>query len=190
MGTKRTVNNQDALREDEEKVVLALRNALRATRTLTEETSLADMLKQVKHDDEETSHTSQFRWEGIDDAFKLKVAGSEFEDAITSAFFQTHSYKYIDHPTFAKSFRKELTARALPTKEIDAALGYLETLQKEFNRNPGEQDSGWNPNMGDLVDVTTHADDRQHGGHTDPYSGGGQYPENDTYDKGTLEGFE
>lgn len=190
MGSKRNDNNQPVLREDEEKVVFALRNALRATRTLKEESSLADMLSQVKHDDDESSHTSQFRWEGIDDAFKLKVAGSEFEDAITSAFFQTHSYKYIDHPTFAKSFRKELTARALPTKEIETALDHVETLQKELSRNPGEQDSGWNPNMKDLVDVTTHADDRQHGGHTDPFSGGGQHPEGDTYDKGTLEGFE
>lgn len=190
MGSKRTDKTKSTLCEDEERVVLALRNALRNTRTLKEESTLAAMLDQVKHGNDETSHHSQLRWEGIDDAFRLKVAGNPFADAITSAFFQTHTYKYVDHPTFAKSFRNELSARALPTKEIDNALGFLETLQKELSSKPGEQDSGWNPNMEDLVDVTTNADDRQHGGQSDPFTGGGQYPDNDTYDKGTLEGFE
>ena len=42
--------------------------------------------------------------------------------------------------------------------------------------------------MDDLVDVTTNADDRD-AKYTDPHTGGGSYPEGDTYDKGELEGF-
>ena len=48
----------------------------------------------------ETSHASQFRWEGIDDAFALKMAGSPFADSVHSAFFAVHSHKYIDNPSF------------------------------------------------------------------------------------------
>jgi len=171
----------------EQKVILALRNLLKESRTVSEDTTLQDMLKFVKGD--ETAHHSQFRWEGIDDAFKLKVAGNPFEDAITSAFFQTHTYKYIDNPTFKKSFQKELTQRAIPTIEVDGAMKHFDSLVKELSKNPGEQDSGWNPNMKDIVDVTTNADSRT-AKHTDPFTGGGLRPDGDAYDKGTIEGFD
>lgn len=181
--TRKTLN------EAESKVVNALRNVLKESRVVSEDTTLQDMLDSVKNDSEETSHHSQFRWEGIDDAFKLKVSGSPFEDAITSAFFQTHSYKYVDHPTFKESFLKELTARSVPDKELQNAVKQFDSLVNELSNNPGERDSGWHPNMQDLVDVTTNADS-YNAQHTDPHTGGGMNPEGDTYDKGSLEGFE
>lgn len=174
-----------SLTKNEEQLIYAIKGLLKESANI-DESVMQDMLDAVKHDTDETSHFSQFRWEGIDDAFRLKVAGSPFADSISSAFFQTHSYKYLDNPTFELSFRKELTGRALPTSEISDAVKHYQSLVKELSKNPGEQDSGWNPNMEDIVDVTTHADDRK-AKYTDPFTGGGLYPEGDTYDKGSLD---
>lgn len=167
------------LNEGEQKLLSAIKNVLK------EDTALQDMLSYVKHDVPETSHHSQTRWEGIDDAFVLKVDNSPFKDAITSAFFQVHAYKYIDHPTFKKSFLKELTQRAVPTKETEKALKHVDSLIE----NPGERDSGWNPNLDEIVDITSNADNRK-AESTEPFTGGGLYPKGDTYDKGKLEGFQ
>ena len=171
----------------ERKIVEALKNSLKAD-VLLEDTPLQGMLKQMAHDVDETSHTSQFRWEGIDDAYKLKVAGDSYQDSITSAFLHTHSYKYLDNPSFKLSFETELKNRAIPDNSIKSALTHVDTLVKELSANPGERDSGWNPNIDDLVDVTTNADDRT-AKYTEPFTGGGSYPEGDEYDKGELEGF-
>jgi hypothetical protein len=175
------------LTQTEEKIVLAVRNILNES-LISEDTTLQDMLKKVDHGVDETSHHSQFRWEGIDDAFKLKVGDSPHADSITSAFFQTHSYKYLDNPTFKLSFERELRQRAVPQSEITGAMGHLESMVSDLANNPAEQDAGWNPNMEDLVDLTSNADNRK-ASPTDPFTGGGHYPENDTYDKGSLEGF-
>ena len=175
-----------SLTSNEEKLILAFRGSLQES-LVSEDSTLQDMLKKVKHDADETSHGSQFRWEGIDDAFRLKVAGSPHEDSISSAFFQTHGYKYLDNPTFKLSFERELKQRAVPTSEITSAMGYLDSMVSDLN-TPGEQDSGWNANLDELRDVTTNADSRK-AKSSDPFTGGGTYPENDTYDKGSLEGF-
>jgi hypothetical protein len=134
----------------------------------------------------ETSHTSQFRWEGIDDAFALKVSGSPFADSINSAFFAVHSHKYIDHPTFKLSFLKEMTARAIPTEEREQAVKYLETMVEELSKSKlSERDAGWNPAMDELVDLTTNADTRT-AKMTKPFTGGGPAPEGERGGKGGL----
>ena len=190
MGQENLHNSQNSkagLSSSEARLVSAFRSLLKES-LMSEETTLQDMLKKVDHGTEETSHTSQFRWEGIDDAFKLKVAGSPYEDSITSAFFQTHNYKYLDNPTFKLSFERELRQRAVPTNEINTAMGHLESMITDLKNNPAEQDAGWNPDMDALVDLTSNADNRD-AKYTEPFTGGGHYPENDTYDKGSLEGF-
>jgi hypothetical protein len=134
----------------------------------------------------ETSHTSQFRWEGIDDAFALKVANSPFSDAIRSAFFAVHTHKYIDNPTFKLSFEKELTGRAVPTPERTQALKYLEEMVGELSSNKlSERDAGWNPNMADLVDLTSNADNRTPKSEK-PFTGGGPSPEGERGGKGGI----
>ncbi len=170
----------------EQKILVAFKYTLKED--VVNESVLQDMLDAIDQNVDETSHLSQFRWEGIDDAFKLKVAGSPFEDSITSSFFQTHSYKYLDDPAFKLSFEREMRQRALPELEITSALGYVDGLVTDLKNNPSEQDSGWNPNMKEIADMTMNADSRKSSA-TDPFTGGGVYPEGDTYDKGTLEGF-
>ncbi len=180
-------NPGDKLNPNEEKIVLAMRNILREN-LIYENTALQDMLDKVKHGTDEVAHTSQFRWEGIDDDFRLRVAGSPYEDSVTSAFFQTHSYKYLDNPTFKLSFERELKQRALPTNEIASAIGHLDSMVTELKNDVSEQDAGWNTDMEALVDLTSNADNRT-SKPLDPYTGGGQYPKRDDYDKFSLEGF-
>lgn len=178
---------EQGLTANEEKIVLAFRSILQES-LVSEDSTLQDMLDKVSHDVDENAHNSQFRWEGIDDAFKLKVAGSPYEDSISSAFFQTHNYKYLDNPTFKLSFERELRQRAVPQSEISSAMGYLDSMVSDLKNNPGEQDAGWNADMEALVDLTSNADNRT-AKPTDPFTGGGLYPDGDTYDKGSLEGF-
>lgn len=128
---------------------------------------------------DETSHDSQFRWEGIDDSYALKIADSPFADAINSAFFAVHSHKYIDHPTFKLSFEKEMSARAIPTEEIDQALKYFDELVDELSsKKPSEQDAGWNSQIDDIADMTKNADTRGPKP-SKPFTGGGPAPEGD-----------
>lgn len=174
----------------ENKITNAIKNLLREDLLSEEDSTLGAMLKSAGlGKEDEISHNSQFAWEGLDDAFNLKVAGSPFKDSLTSAFMATHSYKYIDNPTFKLSFERELKHRGLPSKEVEKAVGHIDSLLKSLDKNPGEMDSGWHPNIEDIVDVTTNADSRT-AKYTEPFSGGGLYPEGDKYDKGDLEGFD
>jgi hypothetical protein len=124
-----------------------------------------------------TDHHSQFRWEGIDDLFTLKVAGSPFKDAATSAFFAVHSHKYIDHPTFKLSFDKEMKARAIPTAVREDCLKHVDNIVEDLSaKKPNEQDAGWSPHLAEIVDITSHADTRT-AKMTEPFTGGGPAPD-------------
>lgn len=171
----------------EGKILSALRHSLHQE-IISEESVLADMLKQVGADNDETSHHSQFRWEGIDDAFNLKMAGSPHKDAVTSAFYAVHTYKYLDDPTFKLSLERDLRQRAVPDNEIQNAMKHVDTLVTELGKNPGERDSGWSPNLKDLVDLTSNADSRSPS-QDQPFTGGGHWPKDDKNDPGSLEGF-
>lgn len=133
-----------------------------------------------------TDHYSQFRWEGIDDLFTLKVSGSPFKDALTSAFFTVHSHKYIDNPTFKLSFDKEMRARAIPTHVREESMKHVDNIIEDLSaKKPSELDAGWSPNLADIVDVTSNAHDRK-AKMTDPFTGGGPAPEG-KHDIGKLE---
>lgn len=127
--------------------------------------------------DEETSHTSQFRWEGIDDAFALKVSNSPFFESVTSAFYAVHSHKYIDHPTFKLALVSELKNRAVPEVAIAEAVKALDGLINELSaKKPSERDAGWNPQIAEIADMTRNADTREMK-RTDPFTGGGPWVE-------------
>jgi hypothetical protein len=128
----------------------------------------------VHSDKEENSHNMQFEWEGIDDVFKLKTQNLSFQDAIVSAFFMVHSYKYIDDAKFLIAFEKELEARAVPQEEIDKALNIVIDMKSELEKDD-ERSYGWNQDMEGLKDVTTNADDRK-SKPSEPFTGGGPAP--------------
>lgn len=127
--------------------------------------------------DEETSHTSQFRWEGIDDAFALKVSNSPFFESMTSAFYAVHSHKYIDHPTFKLALVQELKSRAVPEKSIEEAVKALDGIINELSaKKPSERDAGWNPNIDEITEMTRNADNRKPKREA-PFTGGGPWVE-------------
>lgn len=126
-----------------------------------------------------TDHHSQFKWEGIDDLFTLKVAGSPYKDSLTSAFYAVHSHKYIDNPTFKLAFDKEMKARGLSSTVREDAIKHVDNIIEDLSaKSPNEQDAGWNPNMKDLTDITSHTDTRK-AKMTEPFTGGGPAPEGD-----------
>lgn len=129
------------------------------------------------HHDKEVSHGSQFRWEGIGDLFTLKVAGNPYRDSLTSAFYAVHSHKYIDHPHFKLSLDKELSARGLPATVREAALKHIDAIVEELSaKKPNEADAGWNPNIADIVEMTSNADHHKPEA-SEPFTGGGPAPE-------------
>ncbi len=126
------------------------------------------------HKDEETSHGMQHEWEGIDDAFALKVQNLTFHDAITSAFLMVHSYKYVDDTRFLIAFEKELQGRAVPQDEIDKSINIVNDMKAGLDQGD-ERSFGWNNDMEGLIDVTTNADNRD-AKTTEPFTGGGPAP--------------
>ena len=129
------------------------------------------------HDKDETSHLQQFGHEDIEDSFRLKSINSPFADILNSCFNRVHSYKYIDHPYFDISFKKNMTMQGVPGEIMEEALEWVDEIREEyvkdgFNR---EADMGWNPNLEAIKDLTTNADRREM---TDeqPFTGGGPAP--------------
>jgi hypothetical protein len=124
----------------------------------------------------EISHGFEFQWNGIEDMFAIKTAKSTFHEELTSAFRDIHSYKYLDDPTFTIALKKRLTARGIPTEEVNNAILYckeiIETIQKEDFQ---EKQSGWHPNIDEIADMTRNAENRTPKKEA-PYTGGGPAP--------------
>jgi len=128
------------------------------------------------HDKRESSHFSQYQWEGIDDMFELLVSESKFANSLTAAFFKVHGYKYIDDPLFKLSLEAELRSMGVPTEEKEFALKNIDKILKECS--VCERDAGWNPSMDKLKDVTSNADARKLKSKPEaPWTGGGPNPQ-------------
>lgn len=128
----------------------------------------------VPHD--EKSHTFEFQWNNIESMFALKARRSNFHEELTSAFRDIHSYKYLDDPTFAVALQKHLTARGVPTEEINRAVQFCEQIKEELNDEQfQEKDSGWHPDLDEVLDTTRNAQTREPKQQA-PYTGGGPAP--------------
>ena len=104
---------------------------------------------------EETSHTFTFQHETVEQEFRLQMMESSYYDGICGAFNKIHSHKYLNDPTFALSFKKEMSGQGIPeedqSKAIDAVSEVLKSVVGEDN---GEKDAGWNPYMDGIVKVS------------------------------------
>jgi hypothetical protein len=129
------------------------------------------------HDEEETSHTQWFQWEGIDDRFALKASDSPFFENLTSAFYTVHSYKYLDDPTFPIALEAELKSTGTPKAQIEQAVKYVSEIIEELQTGDawGERDAGWNPAIDEITDMTRNADNRK-APTSEPFTGGGPAP--------------
>jgi hypothetical protein len=153
--------------KDNEKVVLEALQSLLNQRA---------KLGLSSHEEIDTSNSAQDRWESISEAFKLKIVDSPFFDSISSAFRQTHDYKYVCNPTFKVAFESELKSRGIPHTEIAKAIDAVDSIVETLKKEPCESGAGWNPALAEIVDLTTHADDRKPK-KSDPPHGGGPIPE-------------
>lgn len=125
---------------------------------------------------EEISHNFEFQWNGIEDMFALKTAKSVFHEELTGAFRDIHSYKYLDDPTFDIALTKRLTARGIPTEEIENAKQYRQDILEELKKqNFQEKEAGWHPHLDKVLDTTRNAHDREPSKEA-PYFGGGPAP--------------
>jgi len=126
-----------------------------------------------KGESNEKSHNVQFRWEDIEDTMRLKLNADPkitMYEAISGAFFHTHSYKNIDDPDFVLCFKKQMSGagNSVPLVEQEIALKHLDSIIREFYdnqayradkmeheefTNSGEQSVGFN-NIKDKREVT------------------------------------
>lgn len=109
------------------------------------------------------SNRTQIKWEGLNDAFALKVAGSPFFESLTAVFYRTHSWRYICDDEFKATMELDLKSMGIPCEEIEKALKAVDSLIENLTKeNPGESASGWHPDLDEIADMTRNADNRKH----------------------------
>lgn len=114
-----------------------------------------DDLGRVDHDDTEHSHNTQFQWEDIQDSFAVNIKDSDFFDAINTAFYKVHTYKWIEDEKFENALVDNLESMGIPHEEIEKAIEALEKVRKEYLKDTGnEAAAGWSDNMEGLKQVT------------------------------------
>lgn len=106
------------------------------------------------HDYDKTGQESSAQWqrENVCQQFALDTNSLTHHQGITAAFKKVHDYKPLESPTFSASFRRELTAQAIPQEEITKALDIAEkVLNKVIGKKANERDSGWHPDLDEVM---------------------------------------
>lgn len=123
---------------------------------------------------DEVSNRMQFQFENIRDMFSLKALSSTFHESLVSAFYNIHSYKFINDPTFPIALEKQMSALGIPMEERNKALKYVKEIIDETDGGD-ERAAGWHPELNEIVDMTQNANNRDVK-NTTPYTGGGPAP--------------
>jgi len=129
--------------------------------------SIKNMLKQDAklglsiHNSEDDGNFSERGYEylhnQIDEMYAIKAAELVHAESVTSSFNMVHSYKYLDDPSFPTAVEKEMVAKAVPAEERKRALGFIPKIIEELReeqRSWTEKDSGFNPNLDEILDTT------------------------------------
>ena len=104
-----------------------------------------------KDHDKERANTFTFLHEEIEQAYRLATINFEHHEDVCSAFSKIHSYKYLDDPGFALSFKGELTARGVPLEECTKALDTVGKMIDKHLKNNSEAAAGWNPDLDEII---------------------------------------
>jgi len=98
---------------------------------LTAKAELGLAIHDLKKKEERTPN-AQYHQQDTEDQFRIKLNKPEISmfDAISAAFFQTHSYLNIDSPNFNIAFKKQMDGSVVPQSEQELALKYLDELRK------------------------------------------------------------
>jgi len=122
------------------------------------------------------------QYEYIMDVFSMKILDSLHFESIKSAFYDIHSYKFINDPTFKESFERRMKAIGVPFAEIEKANKAIAETIKEISGNDidkniwgwDERSAGWHPDLDGIRQVSQ--DFNQKRKQEQPYSGGGPAP--------------
>lgn len=93
----------------------------------------------------------------IDEMFALKAAELTHADGVCQAFKKTHSYKYLDDPTFQTAMAKEMVAQGIPESDRGKALGFIPSIINELKKEQAEwseKDSGFNPVLDEIKEAS------------------------------------
>lgn len=116
----------------------------------------------------------QYEW--INDLFRLKLnedlGDSPFYESITSAFYDIHSYKFIEDPKFTESFTLRLRSIGVPTEDIKKAISKIKDVVNEVKNN--ERSAGWNKELTEIK--KTSQEFNRDLKREEAASGGGPYP--------------
>jgi hypothetical protein len=122
------------------------------------------------------------QYEHIQELFALKVADSVFYESLRSAFYDIHSYKYINDPKFCNSLTARLKSIGIPHSEIRKACDMVEEIKKELGDKGGKWDTtkwnegaaGWHRNLEGVKASSQEFNEKPT--REEPYSGGGPWP--------------
>jgi len=131
-----------ALNESERTIAEAIKNML-------DDTALG--VNAHKDSEDERANTFTFLHEEIEQAYRLATISLEHHDSICSAFSKIHSYKYLNDPSFALSFKGELASRGVPLEECTKALETVGKMIDKHLKNSNERDAGWNPDLDEII---------------------------------------
>ena len=79
----------------------------------------------------------QYEW--INDLYRLKLnenlAGSAFYESISSAFYDVHSYRFINDYKFKEAMEARMRSIGVPRSEIQIALNMVDEVLKEAKKD-------------------------------------------------------
>ena len=132
--------------------------------------------------EKEVSHNFTHQYEWIHNLFALKITDTTFFESIASAFYDIHSYKYLEDPTFEVAFKKRMKSIGVPLTEINHAVEAYREVIKEVKKDNNASDDedwneaskGWHPDLKGVMDTTRVLNGNRP--KEEPYTGGGPWP--------------
>lgn len=92
----------------------------------------------------------------IDEMFALKAAELTHAEGVNQAFKKVHNYKYLDDPSFKTAMEKEMVAQAIPGKDREQAVKFVEEVLKDIKEEQkvwSEKDFGFHPELDEIKEI-------------------------------------
>jgi len=127
------------------------------------------------------------QWEWINDIYKIKLidkmGDSPFFESVSSAFYDIHSYRFIEDHKFNEALILRLKSIGVPKQQIQIALDTIQEtidqIKKDRKIPKGEEfderSAGWHKNLKAIM-AASQQFNKKPTERSEPYSGGGQYP--------------
>lgn len=130
------------------------------------------------HDD---TNQMPHQYEYLSNLFKLKIMESlgdtPYFESISSAFYDIHSYRFIDDPKFSESLITKLKSMGIPQNAIKVATDKVQEIVKEMkngNKEWDERSAGWHKNLEGVKKTSQEFNQKPE--REEAASGGGPWP--------------